>query len=463
MKVSQAIIKFSLNGRANERGEKPIVINISFHGRIRRNTGLFAQPRQWETATQRLKPSHPLATKYNIILDNLEHEIKICQAKFIENGTPYTPEMLWEQRGDNKSASLFVSDVIKRYVEENGIKWSTITKYKYTYSLLKKFFKKEKILLTEIDESTLRQLGVWLKRTTHSDGTINQFFARINALFNFCIQSRQILLQQNPFIYFKYGKSYKPSVKNVALTKQQMESLESYWQNSFIDVDQFQGRWWYKLNVYDNLQKRTTKETALTLFLIMWRFQGLAVADLARLKISDFTKKAYIITDENGNQQQKEYYEFNGIKRQKTGGKVILVVEDDNITEALLHAYMDTASQRDDYLFPLFQNNKKQYNYQTEKDFTNALIQINTYLNRGLKKVIKDFNEQNPDVPIPENTTFYCARHSFATAYMASNGANPLHLARMMGRDKAGIFDYVADLQKQEDVANERARMGISY
>ena len=462
MKVSQAKISFTLNGRLNQKGEQPVIINIAYHGRIRRFTNISVKPSLWEHSTQRIKLTHPLAKEYNKILDGLEQSVKQRQAEFIEREIPYTPVMLWEKR-DTQTQSLYIKDIIDNYIIENNLKWSSQTRYTYLYSLLSKFFMKGNILITELTELNCKKFGRWLKDNNKCDGTINQMLSKIAALYNYCIRQQLVPPQNYPFWNFKYVRTYKRSIKNKALSKQQMEALEGYWVNNFLYVDPESGEWTYKPHIYEKLQTRTSKETALTMFLIMFRFQGLAVADLARLKISDFRKETHTITNKDGEQKDREYYVFNDIQRRKTGEIVKIVLEDDNITGALLLPYINTASKRDDYLFPLFQNDKKLYKYSTEKDYTNALITVNGYLNKGLKEIIKEYNKANPQIPISEDTTFYCARHTFATAYMTSKGANPLYLAKLMGRNKAGIFDYIADLQRTQDIAQERARMGISY
>ena len=49
-------------------------------------------------------------------------------------------------------------------------------------------------------------------------------------------------------------------------------------------------------------------------------------------------------------------------------------------------------------------------------------------------------------------------RHSFATSFI-QKGGNPVNLATMMGRSPNGIFDYVKELTKFEDILKEKRNM----
>ena len=54
---------------------------------------------------------------------------------------------------------------------------------------------------------------------------------------------------------------------------------------------------------------------------------------------------------------------------------------------------------------------------------------------------------------IADNTSFYSARHTFATIFINSEGAKTAELAQLMGRSVSGIDRYIKDrflrLQKQ--------------
>ena len=60
---------------------------------------------------------------------------------------------------------------------------------------------------------------------------------------------------------------------------------------------------------------------------------------------------------------------------------------------------------------------------------------------------------------IADNTSFYSARHTFATIFINSEGAKTAELAQLMGRSVSGIDRYIKDLMDVEDVLRARDKM----
>ncbi len=60
---------------------------------------------------------------------------------------------------------------------------------------------------------------------------------------------------------------------------------------------------------------------------------------------------------------------------------------------------------------------------------------------------------------IDERTTFYSARHTFATIFINSEGAKTAELAQLMGRSVSGIDRYIKELMSIEDVLKARDKM----
>ena len=59
------------------------------------------------------------------------------------------------------------------------------------------------------------------------------------------------------------------------------------------------------------------------------------------------------------------------------------------------------------------------------------------------------------------NLSCYNMRHSFAMAYLSSPGANVNALASLMGRSPNSIGVYITQLNKDHDLIESVARIGI--
>ena len=74
--------------------------------------------------------------------------------------------------------------------------------------------------------------------------------------------------------------------------------------------------------------------------------------------------------------------------------------------------------------------------------------------------VNRNINKENvANYYIDERTTFYSARHTFATIFINSEGAKTAELAQLMGRSVSGIDRYIKDLMNIEDVLKARDKM----
>ena len=60
---------------------------------------------------------------------------------------------------------------------------------------------------------------------------------------------------------------------------------------------------------------------------------------------------------------------------------------------------------------------------------------------------------------IDEKTTFYSARHTFASNFINSEGATAGELATLLGRNVSGIDRYIKELTTIQDIIAARNKM----
>ena len=217
----------------------------------------------------------------------------------------------------------------------------------------------------------------------------------------------------------------------------------SYFLKHSVQADGIDGVWWYTDEAYKALMNRNSELFALACFLLSYHLQGLAFADLARIK-SENVK----IADVDG----VRYYQFTGLKRKKTNKEIKdIFVEITDEVNPLFHIFYTTMDKREGYFLPVLQNNNGDYHYDTGKKVSEATGSCSVIVNKGLRKIFKRLD-------ITEDATFYSARHSFATNYVLEGG-NPIYLAELMGRSVNNIFRYVTGLTSYEQNIKERQRV----
>ena len=224
-----------------------------------------------------------------------------------------------------------------------------------------------------------------------------------------------------------------------------------------------------------------SKIFACNVFFLCYEFQGLALIDMAKLRSVNIDKTR--LTD-----NENRYLEIH-TKRSKTRKDVPIAVKINSFNIMLLYPYLEYLAVHD-FLLPILTSSDD-----TEKKVLNKMRYATTAIGKNLKEVWKEYNswlmeivekysgkpkpkkvnelidynlvarnninKENMDsFLIDEKTTFYSARHTFATIFINSEGAKTSELAQMMGRSVSGIDRYIKDLMSIEDVLKARDKMG---
>ena len=464
MKTTTAVIKLVL--RTNKKlasGLYPITLCVQFYGRKDKSTGYAVPEAAWDGKNECVKKSYPNASQINKVITDYKNSVINRKLQYEMQGQPYTAAMLIQDvqdRQDNNCANNRVfKDILKNYIEEKGIKRNTIKIFKQVYNALSLYLKNENFIIDELTEANVKKFAKYLQDKQCADATIRTYLSKVAAIYNYAIDCNIVELNTYPFRRFKYNNIYAKSVHHQALTKEQFQAFEAYFINNYFNCDYFENTFTYKNGVYANMMHRWTEEFTFCACLFSFYAQGLAFADIALLK-TDNVKE---LTD-NG----KTVYVIR-TKRAKTNKDVTIVLEDTIITQICFVPFLQTAHQRDNYIYPVLQSNEHTYNYVTEAQIKTAFVAAERQLNNNLKSIISKVNNTLIDHAntykhelgqlIDTNTTFYAFRHTFATLYMNAQGANPVHLATLMGRSASGIFTYVKELTSIQDILNEKNKL----
>jgi len=442
MKTTTATIRFVLiTSRTNKKGECPIVLRVQWNGRKEKYTGFSVPKLKWDAKNECVKPCKSLP--YALINETLiKTKSKLLKKKALyeSKGMPYTAADLLSENEPVAFDKRF-SALLRRMIDSKKLSTNTIWSYNASLKRVETYFG-EGVDVCSFNDANLTGFCKWMKSQGYSDSTVNTNMACIKSVVAFASASGVDV--GKPFANFKYWEKYRIGEKKICLSKQDMDDLLSYFLNQSVGADAFEGKWWYTDEAYNALMNRNSELFALCCFLLSYQLQGLAFADLVRIRAENIS-----VVEIKG----VRYYCVHGIKRKKTNVPVKdIYVEITDEVNPLFHIYYTTMEKRDGYFLPVLQNNGMRYHYgNDEKKITEATGSCSVVVNRNLKQIFKKLD-------IDGQATFYSARHSWATHFIL-NGGNPVLLAELMGRSVNGIFRYVSGLTSVEQTIQERKRV----
>ncbi len=464
-KTSSAIIKLVLaTNKHYASGLYPIILRVQFNGRKDKATGYTIPEIAWDAKKEQVKKNYPNSAQINKAITDFKNLIIERKLQFEINNEPYTAAMLFEEQDrDFRGHNKIFKDIMNDLIVKRELKRNTQHTYKVMFTNLSEFMGCDDFIITSIDDSTMMRFGKWMEKKSMEQGSIRTIFSKVAAIYNFAIDNNLADANKYPFKRFKYNDVYAKSNKKQALTREQIQAIENYFVTNHLIVNQATGEIYYEQGVYAKMLCRWTQEFTIAAMLFSFYAQGLAYCDIAALKLEDVKTEVKKI-----NGEKIKYYIIDTV-RMKTKRSVPIVIEATETFEMLFKPFVETATQRENYLFPILQSNDGRYNYKTDKDIAIGLMAAEKQVNDNMRKIIVKINEEikkhskkmkkDVDALLPTDVSFYAMRHSFATAYMQQSTANPVHLATMMGRSVNGIFGYVKELSKIDDIIAERNKI----
>lgn len=412
MRTSTATIHLVQLAKPNQQGLHPIVIRAHYKGMGERRTGIAVPKNMWNPRTCTIKSSYPNAGQLNLTLHQLYDEM-IQRRTILESNHRLT--CVQDLLSDNTPTSTDYTTLVDAISKDRSLAVSTSKLATSSLHQLQQFVGRDNFDLTLINEDRVRSFGRWLKNKGLKNSTVIDYLYEICKVWKYAVNNKMVDANDDPFLRFNPRHYYKTDVTKKAINRDEYNDIEDKLYNLLVEQRDDMSRF----------STHYTDEFALAMYVLGYRFGGLAFCDLAGLKKSQLEIKKV---------NKGTYFFFNDVYRKKTTHHVPVMAYKDLITSPLISYYMSLPG---DYLIPMDRSSRGRF------------YTISTAINRHIRKAT------GMDI------TYYSCRHTLATNYCNTEGSNPIHLASIMGRSVSGIFRYVKELDTTEDLIKERARLGI--
>lgn len=448
-------------------GEHPIMLRVCYNAKRKYiSMGISCKLADWSETKQRVKGAkgnilNPIiirklneANEYVLSIEGKEDYSASTIVKCLSKQTPTSHTLF----------SLFEERILFFKVEKQ--KYNTATGYRTLLNRIKCYSKEKDLELFEITPKWLKSFEEYL-RCHYKDTSIRKFFDCFQALFNYALTKDYI--KETPFANFQFSKKLDCRTRKRALSVQETSLLMRYYyqrygflgiENNNVYGETMRKEYWinqkFKPTGTTKLTQVHAEQFSLALFICSYLFQGLALVDLANLKMKDIRLLEVVDRDKfvkdtaehgidyaNSHARKILHYEIR-IRRMKTNHDTRIIVEAQNLMPYLnpFGSYFEDYYELDDedkerYVFPIFDHN----NDLPEKKFS-RMTYVNYMVNVNLKRIVKRLG-------LSEDITFYSARHSYASSLYHANVPIGL-IAQNMGRNPAEIETYL----KEFDVEN---------
>jgi len=335
--------------------ESPILIRATYQRQRKYiSTGFSTTPQSWNSELALLDKK---GARLNEFEKKANQELKkkaleLEQVKQYFNEVQFTFDRLFQKLG-NVGAPKTVLTYIKEIVTEleSVNRFGTASCYKDTHNRLTDFKKRSSLSFHDIDHKFLKTFEAFLLKTNRIN-SVSIFLRTLRAVFNRAIKEGIIKQEVYPFHGFKIKSE---STRKRALNRDQINSLKQF-----------------------KAPKDSRLSLSLNLFLFSYYARGMNFLDIANL------------TWENV-QNGRLFY-----KRKKTGDALDILI-DEAIAE-ILSKY----SRNKEHIFPILEEGL-------------SPLTIRNRIKTRLKKANQDLQEIAKVTGLPDDVTFYWARHTFST------------------------------------------------
>lgn len=412
MRTNTATIHLVQLAKPNQQGLHPIVIRAHYKGMGERRTGIAVPKNMWNPRTCTIRSSYPNAAQLNITIHQLYDEM-VQRRTILETNHRLT--CVQDLLSDDTPTSTDYETLVETIIKERALSVGSAKLFRSSFHILQEFMGRKSFDLTLINEDKVRAYGRWLKNKGLKNSTIVCYQYDVCRVWKYAVTNKMVDANDDPFLRYNPRHHYKANITKKALDYDDYLNLE----------DKLGTMLRANRNDMSVFSQHTSDEFALAMYVLGYRFGGLAFVDLAGIKKSQLTTKKV---------GKGIYFFFNDVYRKKTTHHVPVMAYKDMITGPLMDYYMSLPGE---YLIPMDRSSRGRF------------YTISTSLNRHLRKVT------GMDI------TYYSCRHTIASAFMNQENANPLTLASIMGRSVSGIFRYVKELNSEEDIIKARAKLGI--
>ncbi|MDL2230560.1 site-specific integrase [Alistipes sp. OttesenSCG-928-L06] len=227
------VLFFTWNTRLNKAGQAPIMVRITFKGERKQfASGMFTDPKQWDSKKQRMIGDSSEAETINNSLMVLQEKLNRAYLKMELSGEDFAVEdILREFKGEteeNQTVKGVFDIYLKRIEKQVGIDRTPATfgKYKVTLQHIQNFIKhkyhKNDLPLKSLNPTFMEDFDYYMKTELRlKQVTINKSAMQFKGVIRFAVA--QDFLQKDPFLNYRM-----PTVKRtvVFLTDEELTRME---------------------------------------------------------------------------------------------------------------------------------------------------------------------------------------------------------------------------------------------
>ena len=426
----------------NKNFEYPIYVVVCWHGRVEKSCGVSCLVKDWDSKREVIKRSNSNSVVLNKMLYDIKQSVIERKNAYELEGKRYTASMLLDdckKVGGELKSSAYI-DIMNSLVAERRLRLSTCGRYKHSYVKLCEYIGKKDFTVSELDLSFMKDFTRWLDV---SDSSKRAICSCIVSVWNYAIKKKLADKDDYPFTEFNVAEKFKYAVRDYCIDMTNIKKLKDY----FLDmiIERHGSRWSYKEGALDRLHNRSSKEFGICYFLACFYLNGSAPTDVAHLRIENCSR-----VDIDG----VDYWRIE-FKRKKTDAVVNVRWKRDMFSIIMLEHFMGYSS--DGYVYPIIlgESDEKCINRRIAKYSDVAIKHVREAFREINAETIKS-NAMN-DVKEPlvdvDKVVLYTARHSFASAYLNSEGATVRGAASLLARSPNTISTYIHALQHDKEIA----------
>ncbi len=442
-------------------GEHPIMLRVCYNSkRTYKSIGISCKPFEWNKDKNKVKGSR--ANSLNMIITR-EMTKANDYVLSLEGKEDYTAATIVKHLSKSAPTEITLYTLFEeriRFFKEEKESHNNAVGYRTLLNRVKKYTDNTDLELFEITSSWLSDFEEYL-RCHYSDNSIRKFFDGFKAILNYA--KRQGYVKDNPFDNFTFSRKLNTQTSKRALSIDEIMKLIQYYHDRYgllgiednnvygeHDLKQYWVNQKFKSKGENKLTAINAEQFSLALYLTSYFFQGLALVDIANLKLKDLHLHGIVDKEKYEKDSALHGYEYAELHkrtvlyyeistyRKKTHHHTKIIVECQNVMSYLnpFGSYFEEYCQIEDedkerYLFPIFDH----HNDSSEVRF-GRMTYMNYLVNVNLKRIAARLG-------IPP-ITFYSARHSYASRLYHSNVPIGL-IAQNMGRNPSEIQTYLKE------------------
>jgi len=225
---AMATIKVVIRKRKNAQGLHPIIIRINHNKKSSiLTTGQVIEEKHWDNVKQRVRKSHPNATRLNNFILKKLAEANDKLLEMTSNKESVTSRAITKEiKSKKKSTSFF--ELAEIYIQQllDKQQFTRVSSEKSRIKHFKNFLEGKEITFPEITEVLLKRFQAYLKnKKGNSDRTIVNTLIVIRTIFNLAIREGIVDRKYYPFGNGGISVRFPQSVK-IGLSKEEVTTLE---------------------------------------------------------------------------------------------------------------------------------------------------------------------------------------------------------------------------------------------